>query len=142
MVMVVIPISFMPVISKTARDRDSVLTGHYLPPQPYIKAEKKFTRQIYALSECLLVCTCAFTADNCTCAEFTVVFANAVDNVGAQVFCNTQLRIMADRFLNIGKCSAVMLCIRPDEIARKCFHLHKHDFEYYITPVPTCHEFD
>jgi len=37
-------------------DRNSVLTGHHLPPQPYIKAVKKFTWQIYALSERLLVC--------------------------------------------------------------------------------------
>jgi len=54
-VKVVMPIFFRPVISKTARDRDSVLTGHHLPPQPYIKALKKFTWQIYALSERLLV---------------------------------------------------------------------------------------
>jgi len=39
-VKVVIPISFMPVISKMARDRDLVLMGHHLPPQPYIKAVK------------------------------------------------------------------------------------------------------
>jgi len=38
-----------------ARDRDSVLTGHHLTPQPYIKAVKKFTWWIYALSERLLV---------------------------------------------------------------------------------------
>ena len=42
-------------ISKTVWDRDSVLTGHHLPPQPYIKAVKKFTWRIYALSEHLLV---------------------------------------------------------------------------------------
>jgi len=54
-VKVVIPIPFRPVISKTARDRDSVLTGHHLPPEPYIKAVKKFTWRIYALSERLLV---------------------------------------------------------------------------------------
>ena len=40
-VKVVIPISLSPVILKTARDRDSVLMGHHLPPQPYIKAAKK-----------------------------------------------------------------------------------------------------
>ena len=39
-VKVVIPISLRPVISKMARDRDSVLTGHHLPPQPCIKAVK------------------------------------------------------------------------------------------------------
>jgi len=39
-VKVVIPVSLRPVVSKTARDRDSVLTGHHLPPQPYIKAVK------------------------------------------------------------------------------------------------------
>jgi len=33
-VKVVIPLSLKPVISKTARDRDSVLTGHHLPPNP------------------------------------------------------------------------------------------------------------
>jgi len=49
-----IPISLRPVISKTARDRDSVLTGHRLP-QPYIKAVTKFTWWIYALSERLVV---------------------------------------------------------------------------------------
>jgi len=32
-----------------------VLTGHHLPPQPYIKAVKNFTWQIYTLSERLLV---------------------------------------------------------------------------------------
>ena len=53
-----IPISLRPVISKTARDRDSVLTGYHLPPQAYIKAVKKFTWRIYALSEHLLVHTC------------------------------------------------------------------------------------
>jgi len=30
-----------PVISKMARDRDSILMGHHLPPQPYIKAVEK-----------------------------------------------------------------------------------------------------
>ena len=54
-VKVVIPISLRSVISKMARDRDSVLTGQHLPPQPYIKAVKKFTWWIYALSERLLV---------------------------------------------------------------------------------------
>ena len=54
-VKVVIPISLRPVISKTTRDRDSVLTGHHLPPQPNIKAGKKITWRIYALSERLLV---------------------------------------------------------------------------------------
>jgi len=54
-VKVMIPIYLRPVISKTARDKDSVLTGHHLPPQPYIKAVKKFTWRIYALSERLLV---------------------------------------------------------------------------------------
>ena len=54
-VKVVIPISLGPAISKTARERDSVLTGHHLPSQPYIKAVKKFTWGIYALSERLLV---------------------------------------------------------------------------------------
>ena len=39
-VKVVIPISLRPVISKTARDRVSVLTGHHLPPNP-LKAVKK-----------------------------------------------------------------------------------------------------
>ena len=34
-VKVVISIPLRPVISKTARDRDSVLTGHHLPLQPY-----------------------------------------------------------------------------------------------------------
>ena len=47
--------SLRPVISKTAQDRDLVLTGHRFPPQPYIKAVKKFTWRICALSECLLV---------------------------------------------------------------------------------------
>jgi len=37
---VVIPILLRPVISKTARERDSVLTGHHLPPQPSTKAVK------------------------------------------------------------------------------------------------------
>jgi len=54
-VKVVIPISLRPVILKTARDRDSVLMGHHLPHQPSIKAVKKFTWRIYALSERLLV---------------------------------------------------------------------------------------
>jgi len=40
-VKVMIPISLRPVISKTAQDRDSVLTGHHLPPQPCTKAVKK-----------------------------------------------------------------------------------------------------
>jgi len=40
---VVILISLKPIISKTAWDRDSVLTGNHLPPQPDIKAVKKFT---------------------------------------------------------------------------------------------------
>jgi len=48
-----------------ARDRDSVLSGHHLSPQPSIKAVKKFTWQIYALSERLLVSAvtvvCAYT---------------------------------------------------------------------------------
>jgi len=57
-VKVMIPISLRPVISKTARDWDSVLTGYHLPPQPYIKAVKKFTWRIYALSERLLVYFC------------------------------------------------------------------------------------
>jgi len=39
-VKVMIPISYRPVISKTARDRDSVLTGYHLSPQPYIRAVK------------------------------------------------------------------------------------------------------
>jgi len=34
------PIIVKACISKTARDRDSVLTGHHLPPQPTIKAVK------------------------------------------------------------------------------------------------------
>jgi len=50
----VIPISLRPVISKMARDRDSVLMGHHLPPKLYIKAVKRFTWRIYALSECIL----------------------------------------------------------------------------------------
>jgi len=54
-VKVIIPISLRSVISKMARDRDSVLTGYHLPPQRYIKAVKKFTWRIYALSERLLV---------------------------------------------------------------------------------------
>jgi len=55
---VVILISLRPVISKTRLEIDSVLTGHHLPPQPYIglKAVKKFTWRIYALSARLLVC--------------------------------------------------------------------------------------
>jgi len=51
----VIPIFFKAAILKTARDRDSVLTGHHLPSQPYIKAVIKFTWRIYAVSERLLV---------------------------------------------------------------------------------------
>jgi len=51
----VIPTSVRPVISTTARDGDLVLTGQHLPPQPYIKAVKKFTWWIHVLSERLLV---------------------------------------------------------------------------------------
>ena len=63
-VKVVIPISLRPIISKTARDRDSVLTGHHFAPQPYIKAVKKFTWRIYALSERLLVVSVLVTIVN------------------------------------------------------------------------------
>jgi len=48
-------ISLRPVISKTAQDRDSVLTVHHLPPQPYIKAIKNHSVDI-----CTLWAPCSF----------------------------------------------------------------------------------
>jgi len=40
-----------PVISKMARDRDSVLTWHHLPPQPHIKGVKiHLARYMHSLS--------------------------------------------------------------------------------------------
>ena len=55
---VMIPISFRSVISKTARVRDSVLTGHHFPPQPYIQ-ESLANAKVNARQHCVsLSCLC------------------------------------------------------------------------------------
>jgi len=55
-VKVMITISLRPIISKMARDRDSVVIGHHLPPQPYIKAVKNsLGRYMHSLSAFYIV---------------------------------------------------------------------------------------
>ena len=90
-VKVVIPIYLRPVILKTAWERDSVLTEHHLPPQPYVKAVKKFIWRIYALSERLLVDDAAREAG--AVAEMAAVRKKAkYGRVERAFFCRLQWR--------------------------------------------------
>ena len=140
-VKVMIPISLRPVISKTAWDRDSVLTGYHLSPQPCIKAVKKFTWRTYALSERLLVWiyyVSYFTENllmlrNCFASRWHLAVLSSWGNWVTCLFLLTNLTVILLYCLNFCTC---FLCF-----AVKLFYLWSWQWTFYYSTVCNQHSF-
>src|SRR6218665_1246490 len=105
------------------------------------------TVQLTDGSFCLVLCCIVGTfscncSEVCYCTDSVLLIVNSLDKLaGRTLNRNHKLSISSDRFISVTKQNAETLCVKPTDVARKCFRFAKHEI-HYVIPLPTNSESD